>query len=407
MNNTATTKKKYKLAIIASHVIQYAVPLYKKISLHPDIDLTVFFCSRQGLSALLEDPGFGFKLQWDNLDLKGIKHRFLKNYSCCPNLNGFFGLINPGIIPELERNKYDAILVGGYSLCSYWLAFLGAFLTKTPLILSGEPPSLWKSRFRKITMGIVKKIFMPVLLKNVSAILYIGIKSKEYYLSFCKDIKEKMFFCPYSVDNDYYVGKEKEYAGRKKQLREELGIRTDYPVILFLSKMIKWKRPMFLLEVFSGLKYPAALVYVGSGSRHESLVKYVTHYGIKNVHFFGFKNYSQIPKFYFISDVFVLPSLGESWGLVVNEAMCFGLPVITTNKVMSAYDLVKDGENGYIIRAENKQELTNRLEYLLANPAQRQEMGEASKRIISNWNYDNWIGGLISALEFIKREKQK
>ena len=394
-------RKKYKVAIIASHIIQYAVPLYKQINAHPDIELVVYFCSRQGLTADLKDEGFDMKLKWDSIDLNGLNYKFLKNYSPFPSLTNFFGLINPGIIHELRANKFDAIVIGGYFLCSYWLAFYGALTSRTAFFLSGEPPSPWRRRLRKVIMGIIKRIFMPVLLKKASAILYIGQKSRDYYLSFGVDIKNKMFFCPYSVDNDYYMAKADEFKDKKAQIKRELGIKQDYPVILFLSKLIKWKRPMLLLQAFARLSSPAVLVFVGSGSRYNSLARYIKRHDIKNVYFYGFQNYSQVPKFYAIADIFVLPSLGESWGLVVNEAMCFGLPIIATDKVMSSYDLIKDGENGYVFKANNKNQLQNRLEYLLTHSEKRASMGLSSLEKISKWNYKRWVEGLIGALESI------
>jgi len=395
--------KKYKLAIIATHVIQYAIPLYKKISVHPDIELTVFFCSEQGLKPKL-DSGFGVKFKWDTVDLDGLNYKFLNNYSPLPNPSNFFGLINPGIINELSKNRYDAILIGGYYLFSYWLAIYASYITKTPFILTGEPPILWRSKIRILTLGMIKKIFMPKLLDKASAILYIGKKSKDYYLSFRKDIGDKLFFSPYSVDNDLFFKKSKELQEKKDQIKQELGIPLGYPVILFLSKLIKWKRPLFLLEVFKQLKIPASLVFVGSGYRLNALKKYVKRNGLKRVFFFGFQNYSQVSKFYSIADIFTLPSLGESWGLVINEAMCFGLPIVTTDKVMAAYDLVQPEKNGYILPANDEKSFVDALEYLLNHPQERERMGRASIGLIKEWNYDCYIEGLLAALKFIKNK---
>jgi len=396
-------QKKYKVAIISSHIIQYAIPLYKVIHASSDIELSIFFCSKQGLISKL-DPGFKEKIRWDNIDLEGLRYKFLTNYSPLSNVDRIYGLVNLGIIGELRRGKFDVVIVGGYSLFSFWLAFYAAYISKTPFILTGEPPSPYKSRLRILIMNNLKRLFLPRLIDMASAILYIGQKSKDYYLSFRKDIEDKLFFCPYSVDNDFYFSKAKEYLPKKDELKKELGIPLGLPVILFLSKLIYWKRPMFLLEAFVKLNTPSVLVYVGSGYRYKALKKLVARENIKNVVFFGFQNYTQIPKFYAISDIFVFPSLGESWGLVVNEAMCFGLPIITTNRVMSSYDLVRHGENGYIVKPEDSQDFQGRLEYLLSHPEERKRMGAVSMEIISKWNYSQYLKGLLSALDYIKKK---
>jgi len=393
--------RKYKLAIVTTHIIQYAVPLYKKINAHPEVDLTIIFCSDKGLAAH-NDPGFGVEYAWDSIDLSGLKYRFLRNYSLFPSVSRFFGLFNPGIIKSLKEERYDAIVIPGYFTASYWLAFYISKVTKTPFILSGEPPSPYKSQFKKIVVNPFKKIVLRWLVDNASAILYIGKKSQEYYLSYRKNIKNKMFFCPYSVDNDYYFSKAREYRESKMQLKEMLGIPKDLPVILFLSKLTRWKQPMLLLKAYRKLKTPASLVYVGSGYRYKELIRYAKNNNLKNAFFFGFQNYSQIPKFYAISDILAFPSLGESWGLVVNEAMCFGLPIVTTNKVMSTFDLVVDGENGYILTTENTEDFKGILDNLLDNPVRRQKMGEKSRQLIKNWNYDKYTEGLLNALAFIR-----
>ena len=125
---------------------------------------------------------------------------------------------------------------------------------------------------------------------------------------------------------------------------------------------------------------------------------------IKNVFFFGFQNNSQVSKYYAIADIFVLPSQGESWGVVINEAMCFGLPIITTDKVMAAYDLVREGVNGYIFPPADTTALTLALEELLSDPAKRKKMGESSLQIISEWNYGLFVEGFIKALDFIHKK---
>ena len=114
---------KYKLAILSSHPIQYQVPLFKRLSTHKDVDLTVYFCWDRGVEDEEYDPGFGMKLKWDIPLLEGYQYKFLCNWSPKPS-SSFFGLINPGIYKELIQNRYDAVLVHGYASLTNWLAFL-------------------------------------------------------------------------------------------------------------------------------------------------------------------------------------------------------------------------------------------------------------------------------------------
>jgi glycosyltransferase involved in cell wall biosynthesis len=117
------------------------------------------------------------------------------------------------------------------------------------------------------------------------------------------------------------------------------------------------------------------------------------------VHFVGFKNQTELPQYYGLADIFVLPSgIGETWGLVVNEAMCFGLPIIVSDLVGCGSDLVKPAENGYTFPVGDVKELVNRLEGLIANRESRIAFGEKSFEIIQNYNYEKDVDGILTAM---------
>ena len=142
---------------------------------------------------------------------------------------------------------------------------------------------------------------------------------------------------------------------------------VDLPVILFASKMIPRKRPMDLLRAYVKIqeRINAALIFVGDGIERSLLEAYTKDNNLKNVYFTGFKNQTELPYYFAIADVFVLPSDDEPWGLIINEAMNFGLPIVTTEVVGSAPDLVKDGINGFIYPAGDIEKLVNCLSKVL------------------------------------------
>ncbi len=110
-------RKKYRLAALISHPIQYFTPLYRRLSQEEDIDLTVYFCSRQGLDEYI-DPGFGRSVKWDIPLLDGYRHRFLSNVRRQDQVGGFTSLINPGIVKEIVKGRYDALWLHGYAYMS-------------------------------------------------------------------------------------------------------------------------------------------------------------------------------------------------------------------------------------------------------------------------------------------------
>lgn len=400
--------KKYKLAVLTSHPIQYQAPFFKEIAKNQEIDLMVYFCWDFGVDRPDYDSGFGKEIKWDIPLLEGYKYKFLKNYSTKPS-SDFFGQINFGIIVEIFRGKFDAIIILGWNSFTNWFVFLVAFLTRTPIFIRGESPLNQESAkgFKKI----IKNLILRFLFKITSAFLYIGEENKKFY-QYYSVLEEKLFFVPYAVDNERYIEASSKLRNKKYELRKDLGINKNDMVILFTGKLIEKKRPFDLLMAFESLnsKFLSAgrygsilnssLIFVGDGILRGDLEKYVKERKIENVHFTGFKNQTELPKYYAMADIFVLPSgVGETWGLVVNEAMCFGLPIIISDIVGCGKDLVKNGKNGYIFSFGDIEKLSKYLGELASDNKKRKLFGKKSFEIIQNYSYEKDIDGILKALK--------
>lgn len=389
----------YRLAALTSHPIQYQTPLFCKLAAHPEIDLTVYFCWDFGVEQEQYAPEFNTKIKWDIPLFEGYKYKFLPNLS--PKAaSSFLGQINPSIIKELQKNQYDAIWIHGYATLSNLLAFLGAWLCKTPILFRGESHlqnnrPLWRSA--------VKSGILPLLFKGVSAFLPIGSLNRAYYQYYGVP-NEKMFLTPYAVDNEFFSDRFRTLNGKREQLKKEMGMAVDLPVILFASKMIPRKRPMDLLKAYVKIqeRIDAALVLVGDGIERTVLEAYAKDHNLKNVYFTGFKNQTELPCYFAIADLFVLPSIDEPWGLIINEAMNFGLPVVTTEVVGSAPDLVKNGRNGFTYPVGDIDKLVNCLSKLLLQPGLRESMGECSLERIAEWSFKEDVEGISAALEYVR-----
>ena len=202
----------------------------------------------------------------------------------------------------------------------------------------------------------------------------------------------------------------KELRIKNYELRKKLGIKKDDTVILFVGKFIEKKRPMDLLKAYKKLKNlkteklknEITLVFVGSGQLEKHLRKYVKENNLQDIHFIGFKNQTELPEYYAMADIFVLPSgAGETWGLVVNESMCFGLPVIVSDLVGCGSDLVKQGENGYIFQLGDVDGLARRLEELIKDSKKRALSGKKTFEIIQNYSYEKDIEGILRAFNLL------
>ncbi len=171
-------------------------------------------------------------------------------------------------------------------------------------------------------------------------------------------------------------------------------------MFLFVGKLSPVKQPALILEAFRRVRESAActLLVVGTGELEESLREQVARDGIRDVVFAGFLNRSRISEAYAAADALVLFSRSETWGLVVNEAMNFSLPIVVSSAVGCAVDLVEDGRNGYVVDVDDVNGLASALESLL-EPERRAELGRRSLELVGRWNYDDARDGIVAACE--------
>lgn len=394
----ALFNKKYRVAFLMSHPIHYHIPLFKKMTQDGRIEPIVYFCSDFGVKEET-DPLLGVKVKWDIPLLEGYKYKFLKNFSLRPSFK-FWGQMNPGIIPVLFKGKYDALVVYGYSYVTNWMAILGAWMTRTPIILGGEmvlrPDRPWWKR-------AIKWMAMKFIFWRSRAFISIGSFSDKFYKHYGVS-DDKIFSTPYAVDNDRFMEAKKKIEPFRDELRKKLNIKTGDIAILFMGKLVSGKRPFDLLKAYEFLVFERkisniSLIFVGEGILRPELEKYAKENNIPNVYFAGFKNQSELPDYYAISDIFVSPSVSDVSPLVVNEAMCFSLPIIISDAVYSARDYVKQGENGFIFSVGNTRQLSENLSDLIGNGEKRKKFGGKSLEIIKLHSYESQIQGILSAVK--------
>ena len=362
----------------------------------------MFFCSDWGAQSY-HDEGFGREVKWDLPLLEGYHFEFLPNWSMIPDAARFWGLINPGIIRHLRHREFDAIWVHGWARFTDWIAMLAAFTLQIPVLIRGEsnllprlPP--WKSALKE---AVLRNLF-----SRASAFLAIGRHNADFYLAYGVP-KEKIYMVPYAVNNDFFLSQADKLANCRGKLKQELGIAPELSVVLYSGKLIEKKRPADLLKAFEYVSktQKAVLVYVGAGSLEQELKTYAEAKHLPVV-FAGFRNQTELPKWFAIADVFALPSGVEPWGLVVNEAMCFSLPIVASNQVGAAGDLVRGGINGYVFSSGDARSLSEHLELLLSDPVLRARFGQKSREIIEHWSYRENVNGILTCLDHLAKAKQ-
>jgi glycosyltransferase involved in cell wall biosynthesis len=392
-----------RLLIVASHVVQYSSPVFRALAQDPRMELMVSYCSMQGAETGL-DPGFGIKVSWDTPLLDGYPWISVRNHALRPGLGNFFGLINPGLWKLIRDGHFDAVLVSGYFYASAWISIAAAkwygvpllFITDSHSLHSWASQSKWKLRIKKV---LVTKIFS---LGNALLALSSGGVEHLKRLGFSSN---RIVLAPYVVDNAWWS----EEAARvdRNAVRSSWRISANGTVVLFCAKLQRWKAPMDVLRAFAMANIPNAyLVFAGEGPERSNLEDEVTELGLGDrVRFLGFLNQSQLPSTYCAADLLVLPSLYEPFGLVVNEAMLCGLPVVVSDHVGARFDLVHPNESGYIFPVGDVKALAGILKQVLPDVAKRARMGSAARQQMREWSPKEFVESIVHIVNLVANDK--
>jgi len=235
-----------------------------------------------------------------------------------------------------------------------------------------------------------------VLFKHiVDKCLYIGSQSKKFY-QFYKVRESKLVFTPFTIDNNRFREGLKHFD--RLEERSKLGIKEEDFVVLYTGKFISVKRPMDLIKAFGDLKVENMyLILVGEGQLKQDMLDYIEEQKLERIHFTGFINQKELPKYYGLADVLVLCSESETWGLSVNEAMACGLPIIVSDTVGCAEDLVKEGINGFIFPKGDTIALGDAIRRVAKDKQNGNRLGLESSRIIEGFTIERTAEGFLTA----------
>lgn len=367
-----------------SHPVQYVSPLLRELASR--VQLQVYYYG--GKEEAKFDKGFGQEVKWDIPLLDGYESSFLKNFSAAKSMSTkFTDAINFDIFKILRKAKSEIVIINGWAYMSDWFVLIAAKIFGHKVWMRAEMP--WNQEILKpnsIKNRIKYWLFKYIVFKYlVDRFLYIGSQNKLFYINHGVP-ENKLIFAPYAVENERFTAQK---SLDKLSYRQLYGITTDQFVILYSGKLIEKKRPLDLLHAFQLLENSnAVLFFLGDGLLRGEIETEIQNSNIKNVIISGFINQSEIGKIYNMADVFVMCSgIGETWGLSVNEAMNFGLPVVVSDTCGSAHDLVLDGSNGFKFKEGNIAELKNKLELLSNDKSLCIRFGEKSSEIIMDFSH--------------------
>jgi glycosyltransferase involved in cell wall biosynthesis len=378
-----------KVVFVISHPIQYYVPLLQGLSSNAKIDIHVLYT--WGKESMIKfDPGFNKVIEWDLPLLDGYNYEFLENVAADPGTHHFKGIDNPSIVNRIIDLKPDKLVLFGWSFKSH-LKVLRKFSNKIPIYFRGDSHLLNDSGTIKSSL---RRIYLTWLYSHVDYAIAVGTQNRRYYQRMgLKD--HQILFAPHAIDDQRFLRNIENDRNAAIAWRNELTIPDEHILFIYVGKFEYRKNLQTLISAKLNLKdHKCSLVLVGNGPDEQELKEMAK--VDKNIHFIDFVNQAKIASVYRMADVFVLPSISETWGLGINEAMSCGLAVIASDRVGSAIDLVQ--QNGFIFRNQDVSDLSDKMMYCVENKLELNNFKAESLKIIKDWSLNTLISKFEQAL---------
>ncbi|MGB6597910.1 MAG: glycosyltransferase [Candidatus Acidiferrum sp.] len=393
--------RRYRVLAVADHPVQYMAPIFRRMAAHPGFDLHVAYCSLRGAEAG-HDPEFAATVRWDVPLLEGY------SWTQAPNRGSgnesFWGLRNPGVSKLIREGKFDAVLCFvGYVRATFWIAYFAAKSSNTAFLFGTDTTTL-SPRDGKKWKSTVKKILWPHLFRRADQVIVPSSGTHDLMVSLGIPAK-RITLTNYTVDNDWWMQQSAKVD--RAAVRDSWGASASDVVVLFCAKLQVWKRPGDLLRAFATAKLSnALLVIAGDGPLRSELESQASSLGIApRVRFLGFVNQSQLPAVYTGADLMVLPSEYEPFAVVVNEAMCCGCPVMASDHVGAARDLVAPVRKEFVFPCGDVTALAALLKAAFSDRVQLASLSRAAVAHIRTWSPERNIAATLEAIEIAVARK--
>ncbi|HEM3655057.1 TPA: glycosyltransferase family 4 protein [Streptococcus suis] len=369
-----------KVLIFSNIPSPYRIDFFNELG--KNIELTVVFEAK---------TANGIKFNWNIDQIHHFNAIFLKDGDINEKK------IDWSILKYVKKNKYDHIIVTSYAYLTEMVALIALKILKIPYFMEIDGGLIRKE-------NVLKKRLKSFLISNASG-YFSPSKSSDDYLVYYGAKKDLIFRYPFTSLKERDIIDELISKEEKIELRKELGI-TEKKVILAVGQFIHRKGFDVLLKACRELDNEIAIIFVGGIPTNE-YNEFKNRYNLRNVHFEGFKTKEELHRYFKAADIFVLPTREDVWGLVINEAMGFGLPIISTNKCVAALELVNNNENGYIVEVNDHKSIYKSIVKILGDDDLRTQMSWNSLQTIKKYTIENMAGSHLSVFLNICKDKYK
>lgn len=374
--------RRRRVLILSEIISPYRIPVFNALARHDGVDLRVVFLAETD-AGLRQWPVYKDEICFPYEVLPSWRFRVGKH-----NL-----LLNWGLRSCLKKFAPEVVICGGYNYFASWEALRWARRHSVEFVLWSESNS-HDDRRGFAWVELMKAHFLARCDRFV-----VPGKASLAYLQSLGSVPEDITVAPNAVDNGWFVARADSVRARAQEFREKLGLPPWF--FLFVGRLVPEKGVFDLLDAYGRLgddiRAQTGLVFAGNGVSKAELEQRAERIGTGRICFPGFVDREDLAGFYALAEALILPTHSDPWGLVVNEAMACGLPIIVTNVAGCSADLVEDGWNGYIVPSGNPERLKVALDSLILNPELTRQMSVRSIERIRNYSPEACAAGLASA----------
>jgi glycosyltransferase involved in cell wall biosynthesis len=372
-----------RVAAIFPEPTPYRAPLLDRVAALPEVDLTVLYSAET-----VAGRTWRVDLRHRAVFLRGAR------LPGAPKLLHHDYPVTPGITRALDAARPDVVVVSGWSTFAAQGAIAWCRLRHVPYVLVVEshdegPRPGWRRK--------VKGAVVPRVVGGASGALVTGTLARRSMIARGAPPERVRVFAN-TIDVEAFGEQANRLAARRTELREWLGSGPDDVVVVSVARLAPEKGLDVLVHAVAEAGDPRLLlVLAGNGPERERLEDLANVRGAR-LTLAGDLEWEQIVQVYVAADVFALLSEREPWAVVVNEAAACGLPLVLSDRVGAAHDLLRDGENGFLVAAGDADAAAAALRRLAADPALRATYGARSRELAQDWGYGPSVAGFLAAV---------
>lgn len=389
-----------RLTVIMTHPVQYYSPWFRYITAQcPELELTVLYAIQP--SSEQQAVGFGGAFQWDLPLLEGHRHQVIRPGRPGDDLHSgnYRGVDVPALVSAMCETRPDVVLVPGWQSITLVRALCACREQGVPALYRGDTNWLsGRGGWRRLPWILKTRWHLG----HYSSWLAVGQRSRDFLRRMgCSS--RKVFSSPHCVDNDFFAsGAAAHQTSQGRQAaRSAFDLKRNDFVVLFVGKLELKKRPLQVIQAMARLQPDTVLIIVGAGPLKEQCRFEARRIGVRVV-WAGFLNQTEITRAYAAADCLALPSdAGETWGLVVNEAMATGLPCVVSDHVGCAPDLVTPSQTGEVVPLDDVAGLAHGLEIIRLRRAGGHDYSSACRDRIAHYSYAAATNGLVAACQSV------